>query len=170
MPQNIPSITYVPHPIYHPSPHYRPHTGTYSSLTPPPQPPDDVIIHEAIGPPNNTPAQPPSKTTGSESITAALPGVNTGLPTEKELTADDVVAVLEAALRQAANQSSSGSEVDCNGNDNENQFSPVDSIGAGLDHQMEEELMELCVLTDYGSESALTEDGDSMLNSGKLHP
>jgi hypothetical protein len=93
-----------------------------------------------------------------------------GLSTEKGLTADDVVAVLEAALRQAANQSSSGSEVDCNGNDNENQFSPVDSIGAGLDHQMEEELMELCVLTDYGSESALTEDGDSILNSGKLHP
>lgn len=157
--------------MYQPSPHYRPHTGIYSDVTPPPQPLDDVIVCEHIDPPNNSPTQLPSKTTASG---AALPSVGAepgGLPPEKGLTADDVVAVLEAALRQAANQSSTGCEVDCNGNDNENQFSPVDSIGAGLDHQMEEDLMEFCVLTDYGSESALTEeDGDTMVNSGKLHP
>ena len=117
--------------------------------------------------PNNSP-QPTSKSTASGSTIAGVGAEPGGLPPEKGLTADDVVAVLEAALRQAANQSSTGCGVDCN--DNENQFSPVNSIGAGLDHQMEEDLMEFCVLTDYGSESALTEDGDSILNSGKLHP
>lgn len=162
LPPSYPSITYLPPPIYQqPSPHYRPHTVTYLDLIPPSQPSDG----EPIDVSKNSPS---SETTTSDLTTAVLPGITDnhndiepgGLSTEKELTADDVVAVLEAALRQAASQSNSGSDVDYNGNDQEHRISPVNSIGAELDHQMEEELMELCVLSDYG---------DTMLNSGKLH-
>jgi hypothetical protein len=132
------------------------------------------MIQEPVDLSRNPLTQLPSESISLDSSHAALSGikdVNTeagGLPPEKEFTADDVVAALEAALRQAASQSRGGSEVNCNGDDLQNHFSPVDEAGS-LDHQMEEELMELCVLSDYGSDRILTEDGDTILNSGKLH-
>ena len=164
VPQSLPSITYIP-PMPQPSPHYRPHTNTYPPF-PPPRPPDNAVVHEPLDQSECPLVQHPSETTSPDS-NPVVKVINNEIPTgglspQKALTADDVVAVLEAALRQAACQSRGGSEVDGNGNDRENRFSSIDSIGAGpLDHQMEEELMEFCVLGDYGSERIMTEDGDT---------
>ena len=96
-----------------------------------------------------------------------------GITREKEITAEDVVAAVEAALRQAACQSQrSESQLDTDGG--EQILSPADSLGTGLGRHMEDELMGLNVLSDYGTtleasgdlEHILTEDGEPMLNPG----
>jgi len=98
-----------------------------------------------------------------------------GMTRDKEITAEDVVAAVEAALRQAACRSQrSESQLDTDDEEQIEQLSPADSLCASLDRHMEEELMGLNVLSDYGTtleasgdlQHILTEDGEPMLNPG----
>lgn len=86
---------------------------------------------------------------------------------EKEITAEEVVAAVEAALRQAAASQSQGSrtQMDTGGNEH---LSSVEALDATPGHHVDDALMGL---SDYGPgamDSILTLDGEPMLNPGVL--
>ncbi|KAF9535613.1 hypothetical protein CPB83DRAFT_888303 [Crepidotus variabilis] len=133
---------------YHPSPYYRPHTVAYSSSDPP--------IPEASS------STPPHSSTALSSD-AHLDNIQT----TKEITAEEVVAAVEAALLQTASKSQ-----------NDDTHSPVSSERTisldNHDHSMDEGMS--ITLHSYGSPFAhhkpldhfMTEDGEPMLNPAEL--
>ncbi len=86
----------------------------------------------------------------------------------KEITAEEVVAAVEAALRQAASQSGSRTQMDTDGNEHLSSVETLDASHATTCHHVDDALMGL---SDYGPgvmDSILTLDGESMLNPGVL--
>jgi hypothetical protein len=87
----------------------------------------------------------------------------------KEITAEEVVAAVEAALRQAAASQSqeSRTQMDADTDGNEH-LSSVEALDATPGHHVDDALMGL---SDYGPgamDSILTLDGEPMLNPGVL--
>ena len=179
-------ISYIP--IY-PSPHYRPHTTAYNgSISPvqptsafPPNEQSNESTHSSSSqastpahPSRNSSSQPPSSATSAPM--SGLSGINCKLePPGKEITADEIVAAVQAALRHAASQVTRCEEDEQHCQNDSLDMDPggvdmaeSDSIGVAEDS--------LIGAHGYGSllerpvpmEHMLTEDGEPMLNPGQL--